>query len=144
MWRKVGAETETVGAVTEGGHLPRTPLKDNCYHFTIFTQPLYSHIVNIGDLPPIATFSWGEISMCKYHQWVLTQIPLPWLTSHCYRPSQNWFLKSKHKHNRLEMTQYFSLGLVFCCCWGAAKITCCPPHALNRRHALPRAQNYRQ
>ena len=25
------------------------------------------------------------------------------------------------------MTQYFSLGLVFCCCWGAAKITCCPP-----------------
>ena len=26
------------------------------------------------------------------------------------------------------MTQWFSLGLfVFCCCWGAAKITCCPP-----------------
>ena len=29
------------------------------------------------------------------------------------------------------MTQWFSLGLfVFCCCWGAAKITCCPPPML--------------
>ena len=146
MWRKVGAETETVGAVTEGGHLPRTPLKDNCYHFTIFTQPLYSHIVNIADLPPIVTFSWKEIlytvlkrgchlSSTFYQCENIINGFWPRFISPDWHPIVTdpvktvfWFLKSKHKHNRLEMTQWFSLGLfVFCCCWGAAKITCCPP-----------------